>query len=282
MFRGMVSSEALVRQSVRTLDMCEFEEAERPVITQIFGADPAAMAEAARIIEERYHPDGIDINMGCPVHNVVSNFNGAFLMKEPERASAIIRAVKAAITLPLSVKTRLGWSRATDVLEFAKIIEDAGADLIVIHGRTKEQGYSGKADWRRVGEARERVSVPVLVNGDIVDLKTASAALEQSGAAGVLIGRGALGNPWIFRRLAEGLRGENIATDPTLEDRIKIVREHARFQVQHYGDRGLIKLRKHLPWYFKGIPGLRDIRSELVRVEDLEGLNRILEKIQIS
>lgn len=278
MFREMVSSEAVVRLNPKTLRMCEFDPRERPIVQQIFGSDPSVMAEAARIIEERFQPDAIDINMGCPVYNLVSNFNGAFLIKEPERASAIIKAMRAAVSVPISVKTRLGWSKDTDVLEFVKVLEDAGTALISIHGRTKEQGYSGKANWDRIGEARANTSLPVLVNGDIVTLDDAKDALKRSNADGVLIGRGSLGNPWFFEQLVRGLRDQSTIPEPSLEERVNVVRQHAALQLQHHGPHGLTKLRKHLPWYFKRVPGLKGIKEDLVRISSLEDLEKAFSK----
>ena len=280
MFREMVSSEAIVRMNPKTLKMAESDQRERPLIQQIFGSDPQVMAEAARIIEERFQPDGIDINMGCPVYNIVSNFNGAFLIKEPARARAIIKAMKAVITVPLSVKTRLGWKEDTDCLEFAKVLEDAGADLISIHGRTKEQGYSGKANWDRIGEARKQVpNIPLLVNGDITTPELAKEALEKSGADGVLIGRGGLGNPWFFQQVEYYLKVGKKLPAPSIEERISVMRQHAELHVAHYGERGLVKLRKHLPWYFKGTSGWKDIRSELVQISTLAELYATLDRV---
>ncbi len=297
MFREMVSSEAVVRLNEKTLKMAQFDERERPLVQQIFGSNPEVMAEAARIIEERFHPDAIDINMGCPVYNLVSNFNGASLIKEPERASAIIKAMKAAVSVPVSVKTRLGWTKDTDCLEFVKVIEDAGADLISMHGRTKEQGYSGIANWRRIGEARAQVPrTPFLVNGDIVSLENAKRALEESSADGVLIGRGMLGNPWFAQQLTQGLR--SVSTDGTsidqsieptsipLTELVATIHEHARLQVFHYGERGLVKLRKHLPWYFKTNNvdqlvnvDLKNLRSKLVRISTVQELDEMLSEL---
>lgn len=283
MFREMVSSEAIVRLNPKTLKMAEFDERERPLVQQIFGSDPATMAEAARIIEERFHPDAIDINMGCPVYNIVSNFNGAFLIKEPERAAAIIRAMKAAVSVPISVKTRLGWKHDTDCLDFVKVVEDAGAALISLHGRTKEQGYSGVANWDRIGEARAQVpNTPVLVNGDITTPELAAEAMKRSGADGVLMGRGMLGNPWFAKQVQEYLTRQTLDGNPqvSIEDRINAIKEHARMQVFHYGERGLVKLRKHLPWYFKGFNGWKEIRSALVRIDTLQDLDTILATIK--
>lgn len=288
MFREMVSSEAVIRLNPKTLEMARFDERERPLVQQIFGSDPAVMAEAARIIEERYHPDAIDINMGCPVYNIVSNFNGAALIKEPERAAAIVRAMKAAVKVPVSVKTRLGWEDDTDCLEFVKVIEDAGADLISMHGRTKAQGYSGVANWDRIGEARQNTSLPFLVNGDITTPANAKEALARSGADGVLIGRGALGNPWVFPQLIAALQHGETPAPPSWDERVQVALEHARLHVEHYGDRGLVKLRKHLPWYFKKelsaeFPWVdfKDLRSKLVRVNSLEELEAIFAAVEI-
>lgn len=279
MFREMVSSEAVVRMNPKTLEMARFDERERPLVQQIFGSDPATMAEAARIIEERYHPDAIDINMGCPVYNIVSNFNGAFLIKEPERATAIIKAMKAAVSVPVSVKTRLGWTKDTDCLEFVKVVAEAGADLISVHGRTKEQGYSGKANWSRIGEARRNVPhIPFLVNGDITTPELAKEAMELSGADGVLIGRGLLGNPWFAKQVETFLKTGKKLPDTTIEEILKTIRDHAALQVSHYGERGLVKLRKHLPWYFKNEYGNKELRSKLVRINSLEELNQILDE----
>ena len=292
MFREMVSSEAIVRMSEKTLEMARSDEGERPLIQQIFGSEPAVMAEAARIIEEKFHPDGIDINMGCPVYNLVSNFNGASLIRDPERASAMIKAMKAAVSVPISVKTRLGWSKDTDVLDFVKVIEDAGASLISIHGRTKEQGYAGAANWDRIGEARQNTSLPVLVNGDITSPELAREAMLRANADGVLIGRGALGNPWVFKQMTDylatdGSKPANVSV--SLEERVRVVKQHARLHVQRYEERGLTRFRKHLAYYFKKelkqeYPHIawNEIREKLVRVSTLEELDGILDGLKQS
>lgn len=279
-FREMVSAEALVRGNEKTLKSLEIHASERPVVQQLFGSDPGSMAEAALIIEKQVGPEGIDINMGCPVHKAVSNFNGASLMREPEKAAAIIRAVKRAVKLPLSVKTRLGWSRSEEIEKFAKIIEDAGADALEIHARTKEQGYSGRADWRMAGRAIKKVKIPVMINGDITDAQSAEQALEFSGAAGLLIGRGALGQPWIFRHISASLAGRMLDEAPGIQQRMSILRRHTELQIEYYGSNGLIKLRKHFPWYFKGIIGFRQYRSQAVRINSLDELDELIEKIR--
>ena len=279
-FREMVSSEAVVRDNIKTLGMTDFVEMERPIVQQIFGSDPLTMAKAAAIVMEHAGPEGIDINMGCPVYKLTSNFNGCALMKEPDRASAIIKEIKKAIgEIPLSVKIRLGWSDPDDFKKFIPVIEEAGANLITIHGRTKAQGYSGKSDWTRIAEAKKIARVPLLANGDIHEPQQVKEALEITGADGVLIARGALGNPWFFNQIMN----QNVTS---LEERCKVVLEHARLHMVQYGERGMVTFRKHLAWYFKTskigleIPGIKEMRAELVRVNTLEDLENILIKLR--
>lgn len=279
-FREMVSSEAVVRGNEKTLDMTAFEEEERPLIQQIFGADPDVMAESARIIEEKFHPDGIDINMGCPVYKITSNFNGAALMKDAKLAAEIIRRMKAAISVPLSVKIRLGWADPRECLEFAPAIEAAGADLITVHGRTKAQGYSGVADWHMVGEVKKRVKIPVLVNGDIHSPETAKPAMEASGADGALIARGALGNPWILKQIEEVLETGSVQTVISEEERRAAVLDHLRLMAARHGDeRGTVLMRKHFAWYFKGGPGSKELRMELNQAKSVAEVEAILGRI---
>ncbi len=276
MFREMVSSEAMVRENEKTKEMASFVEAERPIIQQIFGSDPDTMAEAARIVETEYHPEGIDINMGCPVYKITSNFNGSALMKEPERATEMIRKMKAAISVPLSVKIRAGWSDPIECLTFCKVVEEAGADLITVHGRTKAQGYSGYSDWSMIREVKKLVSIPVLANGDIFSAEDAKRVLDLTGADGVLIARGALGNPWIFAQTKELLETGEVKTRPTIAQHMKLVLTHAERHVAQYGERGIVTFRKHLSWYTKGMRGAKDFRSKLVRISSLDELEELL------
>jgi tRNA-dihydrouridine synthase B len=277
-FREMVSSEAIIRDNEKTLGMTDFVQTERPIVQQIFGADPAIMARAAQIVMEHANPEGIDINMGCPVYKITSNFNGAALMKEPDRAAAIVQEIKQAIgNTPLSVKIRLGWDDPDTFETFIPVLEDAGADLITIHGRTKKQGYAGKSDWNRIAKAASIARVPLLANGDIHQWHDVDKALETTGADGVLIARGALGNPWFFRQYID--RIDHIS----LQERINIVKQHARLHVTQYGERGIVTFRKHASWYFKSnrigweIPSLKEFRWHVVRVTSLEELDRLLE-----
>lgn len=281
MFREMVSSEAVVRGNEKTLGMADIHPDERPLIQQLFGSDPKTMAEAARIIEAEHHPEGFDINMGCPVYKIVHTFNGSALMKDPVRAAEIIREVKKAITVPLSVKIRAGWSDPRECLDFIKVIAEAGADLVTIHGRTKVQGYSGKADWDIIAEAKKMVSIPVLANGDIHTAPLVADALKVTNCDGVLIARGALGNPWFFRQTEEVLAGK-IPTPISMEERIRVVRRHADLHVEQYGSRAVVTFRKHLSWYFKGVPGAKAFRERLHTVSTREDLDLVLKELLAS
>ena len=287
-FREMVSSEAVVRQNEKTIGMTDFVPAERPIVQQIFGADPKTMARAAAIVMEHAAPEGIDINMGCPVYKITSNFNGCALMKEPERAAAIIREMKQAIgDTPLSVKIRLGWSNPDDFKTFIPVIEHAGANLITIHGRTKAQGYSGVSDWERIRQAKEIATVPLLANGDIHEPHQVQEALRVTGADGVLIARGALGNPWFFQ-LAQNAAQGALSSPVSLEERIAVVLAHAENHVAQYGEKGIVTFRKHLAWYFKTnkigfeVPGIKEWRGRAVRVTTLEELRALCHELLSS
>lgn len=267
-FREMVSADAIVHGNEKTFKMLAINKKERPVIQQIFGKDPKVMAEAAKIICKISAPDGIDINMGCPMQKVIKNFHGAALMKNPALAAEIVREVKMAVSVPVSVKMRLGWAKSDEILSFAPIIQKAGADLVSIHGRTKKQGYGGVADWEMIARTKKLLSIPVLANGGIFTCEDVFKCLETTKADGILIARGALGNPWIFSGVV-----------PTLEERIKVILEHAALQVKHYGDYGLILLRKHLVFYFKGIPHNKIIKTKMTQVSALGQLKDLLAEL---
>lgn len=266
-FREMVSSEAIVRDSEKTLKMCEFDDLERPIVLQLFGSDPDVVRRAARIVVDKFQPDGIDINMGCPVPKITGkSAAGAALMKDHVRAVKIVKELKAEnLGVPISVKTRLGWSKEDEILEFAPRLEEAGADLISIHGRTKIQGYSGFANWQMIGNVKKLVSIPVIANGDVSSLNDMDGCLKITGANGVMIGRGAIGNPWIFKSLK-----------PTEEDLINVVLRHAQLHVERYGEKSMVTFRKHLAWYFKGERGTKELKKKLVQIRSFSGLEEIL------
>jgi len=281
-FREMVSAEAIVRGSEKTLRMCEFSEEERPIVLQLFGGDTEVIVEAAKILVGKGSldsarddnvkvPDGIDINMGCPVPKITKKGQaGASLMRDQTRAVEIVKALKSAnLGVPVSVKTRLGWTNDDDILEFAPKLEKAGADLITIHGRTKKQGYSGQANWDRIAEVKKLVNIPIIANGDIRSQEDIDKCIDITGSDGVMIGRGALGKPWIFGELKN------------IEETKEIVLRHAKLHIEHYGDEhGLKTFRKHLLFYFKGFPGVKGLRQELVKVENMDDLEKILTKLK--
>ncbi len=278
-FREMVSSEAVVRGNNKTLDMTDIHPGERPLVQQIFGSDPAVMAEAARIIAEQHQPEGFDVNMGCPVYKIVHNFNGAALMREPELATKIVKAMKAVIDVPLSIKIRLGWSDPTECLTFAKVLEDAGADLLTIHGRTKAQGYSGVADWEMIRRAKAAVSIPVLANGDVHKSELMPKALEVSGCDGLLIARGALGNPWIFKQFRELGAGQTVLP-VAFEERMRVVHRHLDLHLEQYGPTAVNTFRKHLSWYFKGQAHFKPFKEALMKAQTADQLKQVL--VQMS
>lgn len=278
MFREMISSEALVRGNDKTKEMGFLHKSEHPIIQQLFGADPSVMAEAARIVAEEFHPEGIDINMGCPVYKITSNFNGAALMKDHARAASIVRAMKAAVTIPVSVKMRAGWDAHDQCIEFAKVIEDAGADLITVHGRTKVQGYSGFASKEAVANVKKIVKIPVLYNGDVFKHQDFFDALDQTKADGVLIARGGLGNPWIFRDIETRLKGGE-PVEVTFEERLATVLHHLDLHLEQYGEGAVTTFRKHLSWYFKGIPHMKEFKSAMMTAKTKEELLAVLSRL---
>lgn len=281
-WREMVSSEAVVRGNLKTLKMCEFDEVERPIVLQIFGSDPEITAKAAKIIVDKFKPDGIDINMGCPVPKVTGKVNaGASLMKDHDRAVAMVKAIKQMdLGVPLSVKTRLGWAKEDEILEFAPKLEQAGVDLLTIHGRTKIQDYSGRADWEMIKKVKKLVSIPVIANGDINLPEDITRCLKITEADGVMVGRGVLGNPWIFKKASN-----SSAVD--IEERIKIILQHARLHLEHYGSEAIVTFRKHLIWYFKSqrieerLKNIKQLRNKLANIKSLAELEKILSTGQL-
>lgn len=283
MFREMVASEAVVRGNDKTLEMTEIHPDERPLVQQLFGSDPHIMRDAAEIIQRDFGPEGFDINMGCPVYKITNNFNGCALMKDPRIATEIVKQMKSVLKVPLSVKIRLGWSNPDDCLTFAPAVQDAGAELITVHGRTKEQGYGGQSDWNQIAKVKKVLNIPLLANGDIHTPELIVQALDVTKADGVLIARGALGNPWIFKQ-AKQLLETGRYDKPTLEEKVEVIKMHLKYHVAQYGERGVITFRKHISWYFKGMDHFKEHRMKLVEAktteEVLEELDNILIKVE--
>lgn len=270
----MISSYGIKYRNPKTLSMFDWTPDERPVSVQIFGADPKAMALAAKRIEES-GADVVDINLGCPVQKIRKTGAGSALMEDLDAARRIMESVVGAVSIPVAVKTRKGPNaELTTAVEVARIAEDVGVSAVTIHGRTTEQGYSGRADWGIIGEVKAAVGIPVIGNGDVKSPEDALRMLDETECDAVMIGRAALGNPWIFRRTAHFLaRGEDLP-EPSREERAEIAREHLRMVIELCGEeRGIRELRGQIAWYVKGMPGaaeLRRIVSQATSVQDME------------
>jgi len=267
-FTEMISAMGLVRGAVKTHRYLDSTPEDRPLGVQLFGTDPGVMAEAAKIATEN-GADWIDINMGCPVRKVVKNGAGAALMKTPDRIRDILRAVRPVVRVPLTVKIRAGWSRGSiNAPEIAAMAQDLGVDAVVVHARTADQGFSGEADWRIIGRVKETLTIPVVGNGDIRNASDALKVMNISGCDGIMVGRGALGYPWIFREIAAALAGAPAPGTPTLEERRHIIGVHLKREVDYAGEKaGYFSFRKHLLWYTRGLRGgarFRHAASNLV------------------
>ena len=285
-FREMVSANAVVMKNEKTLGMIELSDVEFPVVQQIVGNDPVVISEAAKIIIEKSNPFGIDINMGCPSKKINQNGSGAALLNTPDLASKIVKSVKKSVgDVPLSVKIRMGWSDPSGIIDFVKMLQDSGCDLISVHGRTRSQGYSGISDWSVIREIKNAVDIPVLGNGDIFDENSALEKLSVSNVDGVLIGRGALGNPWLFANIAFASlnQGSHSQNTLSLNDRIDVVLRHLDLHMKHYGPKGYITFKKHIVFYFKGIdlPNAKKLRTSLVTTNNDKEIREILRSLKV-
>lgn len=274
----MISAKALQYKNKNTKALLSIHPEEYPVSLQLFGSDPVIISEMAKEIEELPFQI-LDINMGCPVPKVVKNGEGSALMKEPKLVWQIVRQTVRAIHKPVTVKIRKGFDdNHVNAVEIAKAAEDAGAAAIAVHGRTREQYYSGKADWEIIRQVKETVSVPVIGNGDVTSGETALAMRRQTGCDGVMIGRGAQGNPWIFRELVEYDRTGLMPARPSREEIKAAMLRHARLQIEFKGDYlGIREMRKHVAWYTKGMEGAAKLRDAINRVESYEELEELLD-----
>jgi tRNA-dihydrouridine synthase B len=270
----MVSAKAIYYNNKNTEALMEIKEEERPVSLQLFGSDPYIMSEIAKRIEDR--PFSIlDINMGCPVPKVVNNMEGSALMKEPKLVREIVTQMVKAVKKPITVKIRKGFdSNTINAVEIAKIIEDSGAAAVAVHGRTREEYYSGIADWDIIRQVKESVSIPVIGNGDVDSPMSAVKLLKETGCDAVMIGRGVRGNPWLFSQMNEYLNNGVILDSPTIQEIREMIIEHAKLQVKYKGEYiGIREMRKHTAWYTTGCPHSAKLRS---RVNEIEGLTSLI------
>ena len=273
----MISAKALQYKNKNTKALLSIHPQEYPVSLQLFGSDPQIISEQAKIIEELPFQI-LDINMGCPVPKVVRNGEGSALMKNPCLVYDIVSATVKAIKKPVTVKIRKGFDDSCiNAVEIAKIIEEAGASAVAVHGRTREQYYSGKADWDIIRQVKEAVKIPVIGNGDVTSGEKALAMKEETGCDGVMIGRGAQGNPWIFRELLEYEKSGKLPDRPTVQTIRETMLRHARLQIEFKGDYlGIREMRKHVAWYTKGLKGSARLREAINQVESYEELENLL------
>ena len=277
----MVSAKGLYYRNEKTKEMLKIAPDEHPMALQLFGSDPDIMAWGAKIMEQA-GPDFIDINMGCPMQKVVKNGDGSALMKNIPLAEAVIRAMVKAVQTPVTVKMRLGWSRDTlNAVELAQAAEEAGAAAITVHGRTREDFYTGKADWKEIQKVVDAVKIPVIGNGDVTDGKSAKDLMEETGCAAVAIGRAAWGNPWIFREVNTYLETGEIIPPPSWEMRLQMARRHLHGLYLEKGEYAAVReMRAHASRYFHGLPKATALRQEIMKETTEKGFNDVLDSYE--
>lgn len=275
----MVSAKAILYNNKNTETLLAVGPGERPTAVQLFGSDPKIMAEIAARLEAGPY-DVIDVNMGCPVPKIVGNGEGSALMREPKQAEAVLKAIVKAVKKPVTVKFRKGFNeQSVNAVEFAKMAESCGVAAVAVHGRTREQYYAGRADWEIIRRVKEAVKIPVIGNGDIFTPEDAGRMLAETGCDGVMVARGAKGNPWIFSRINQYLETGQVPAGPTVEEICAMILRHGRMLAEYKGERTAMReMRGHMAWYTKGLPHSAALRNEINQVETLEGMEELLER----
>lgn len=282
-YAEMVSDKGLVYNSKKTKDMLYVSDYERPIAQQIFGSDVDTFVEAAKMVYEIMKPDIIDINMGCPVPKVAVRAQaGSALLKNPAKIREIVSAVVKAVPIPVTVKIRSGWdSNSINAVEVAKICEEAGAKAICVHGRTRSQGYSGKVDLDIIKKVKESVSIPVIGNGDVNSIESAIKMFEYTGVDAIMIGRGALGNPWLIKQLVTYFDTGIILEKPSYKEIIDMCRKHLNYLLELKSEKNsVLEMRSHISWYIKGLPKSTEIKKELFTISDAKGIMNLLDRYQ--
>ena len=277
----MVSSRALVYKDKKSAALLRKNEGSL-CGAQIFGNDPAIMAEAAVLALEISGCDFLDINMGCPMPKIANSGDGCGLMRTPELAGQIVTAVKSAVKVPVTVKCRLGWDKGSiNVLDFTKRMEQCGADMITVHGRTRSMLYSGVADWDMITKVKQQLSIPVIANGDIISGESAVKCLRRTGADGIMIGRATFGDPWIFAEVSAALRGEDFSGRPPLSQRVDVAVEQFRLALEDHGEHiACLEARKHFAWYLRGVPYSNYYKEQISSIQTMDDIYRIADGIR--